>query len=482
MLRTIEPGEMRRIERRAFDAGVPSLLLMEAAARAVFSALCARMGEERGGRVLFACGAGNNGGDALAAARLYALDGGEAVVWLPRGAGTPDAQKNLAYLRQLDGVTFLEGALPEDALVHARFAVDGLLGTGLRGAPEEDMARAIRVINAQGARVIAVDVPSGMDALTGSIADDLCVRAEATVTFHRPKQGLYLTRRREYAGDIVLADIGLPPRMDDAPGIPAYQQSDLAALLPPRSRDAHKGDCGRVVIYAGSLGMAGAAAMAGKACLRAGAGLVTMICPEDIMQIMQITLPNAMCMDRAGIPARVPPHHALLFGCGIWENEPEWADIQALFDPALPSVWDAGALNLLARHPMTLGDKAVITPHAAEAARLLHCDLEAILCEPLRSARELSARYGCTAALKGATTVIAGAGGDIALNVVGTPALAKGGSGDALAGVIAALLCEMPPFAAARTGCLWHGVAGLRAEKKHGVRGALTGEVIDELY
>lgn len=481
MHRTIEPAEMQRIERAAFTQGVPSILLMEQAAQAVARTLEDMLGDCEGRHVLFVAGCGNNGGDALAAARLFDKMGGKATVWLPMGCKTPDALSNLAYLKLNPLITVIEGELPSDAL-YIDAIVDGLLGTGLKNAPEGAALEAIRFINRQDVPVLAIDVPSGMDAQTGTAQEDACVHADCTVTFHRAKTGLYVTNRRAYVGELVIADIGLPDICDDAPGYLVPDDFDLPRFLPPRTRDMHKGACGRVVLYAGSMGMSGAAAMAGRASLRAGAGLATVICPQEVMPILQTQLPNAMCVDRTRLPGYVPQHDAYVFGCGIIEDDRAWQDILSLHDESVPIVWDAGALNLLALHPMDIGKNTVLTPHAAEAARLLGCTLAAILSDPVSAAKAIVRKYNCgVVALKAATTVVTD-GERVSLNVIGTPALAKGGSGDALAGILGALLAGgVPPFEAAQGACLWHGMAGLKAEEKFGQRGVLTGDVADAL-
>ena len=481
MHRTIDPAEMQRIERAAFAQGVPSILLMEQAAQSVACTLIDMLGECEDRHVLFVAGCGNNGGDALAAARLFVKMGGEATVWLPLGCKTPDAQSNLAYLKLHPTVAIIEGELPCEAL-YIDAIVDGLLGTGLKNAPEGTALDAIRFINRQDAPVLSIDVPSGMDAHSGAAQEDSCVHADCTVTFHRVKTGLYITNHRAYAGDVVIADIGLPESCDDAAGYLVPDAQDLPRFLPPRTRDMHKGACGRLVLYAGSMGMSGAAAMAGRASLRAGAGLATVICPQEVMPILQTQLPNAMCVDRTRLPGYVPLHDAYVFGCGIIEDDRAWQDILSLHDESVPTVWDAGALNLLSLHPMDIGKNTVLTPHAAEAARLLHCTLGDILADPVSAAKAIVEKYHCgVVALKAATTVITD-GEKVSLNVIGTPALAKGGSGDALAGILGALLAGgMPPFEAAQGACLWHGLAGLKAEERLGQRSVLTGDVADAL-
>ena len=468
----ITPARMREAEQTAFAAGVPSLLLMETAARAAFDALRGLL--PAGGRAVFLCGPGNNGGDGLAMARMWHLAGGKAQIVLPQPPQTANAQTNLRYAQAL-GIaikTDSAGLDRPDALV------DALFGTGFHGALAENSAAGELVswANAQDCPILAVDIPSGMDGLSGAVAG-ACVRASETVTFHCAKRGLLLTAHPELVGRLIVADIGLPP---EQAGLAYAEADDLALLLPPRRQNAHKGDCGRVLVFAGSEGMAGAASMAALACLRAGSGLVTVLCPRDIIPILQKTAPNAMCCAAEEHPDL--PHDVLLAGCGLAETEETWAELLRLSAAGKPAVWDAGALNLLARHPQPLGERAFITPHVGEAARLLGTSTTEVLADLPEAARRLSQKYACNVALKSAVTAICTADGQQALNVVGTPALAKGGSGDALAGILASLLGQgLTPLAAMQAACLWHGLAGRLAAARYGVRSALTGEVIDML-
>ncbi len=461
----VTPEEMRGVEQAAFQRGVSSLLLMETAARRAFERLCALL--PRGGRVVFLCGPGNNGGDGLAMARMWRMAGNEAAVALPQTPRTPDAQTNYRYASAL-GIPVTPGIGGR-----ADAVVDALFGTGFRGAvdPESDMGRLIAAANGMGCPILSVDIPSGMDGLTGAAAG-ACVRADETVTFHAVKRGLVFAARPELAGEITVADIGLAQTV----GIP--WADELSELLPPRALTAHKGDCGRVAIFAGSEGMAGAAVMAAKACLRAGSGLVTVICPREIIPILQKTVPNAMC--RAAEEQPDIPCGARLLGCGLAETAETWRELMRLHDENTPEVWDAGALNLLAKQPMKLGKNACITPHLGEAARLLGQDVADIAADPIAAARALSGLYGCGVALKSAVTVMCDAEGNLAVNAVRAPALAKGGSGDALAGILASLLGQgLRGLRAMQAACLWHGLAGKIAGERCGVRAALTGDVID---
>ena len=514
----LTPEEMRRVEQKAFSLGVPSLLLMEHAAISVVDELQKALGGScRNKRALFLCGTGNNGGDGLAAARLFAMREGIATVYLSGQPKTPDAKANLAWAREM-GLDMLDlSALTEEELpfMEGGFRlgfdgfVDALLGTGLRGAPEGLTKQLIDAANNDAMDgslpMIAVDIPSGIDGKTGA-APGAFIRANITVTFHAPKRGLYLTRRRDAVGKIVVADIGLWA-MDYACGTldpdweecPCTVNTEKALLhLPARKIDAHKGSENRVLIYAGQLGMAGAAAMCMKAAVAAGAGLTTAACEKELIPILQTLEPNAMCVDIGDAVQNPPSYDVLALGCGLGQSEEKWQNILRLWDPEKPSVWDADALNMLSRHPMKLGMLAVITPHPGEAARLLGWSVEQILADKLKTARTLSEKYDCTAVLKGDVTVICSQGKDgpvCRLNAIGSPALAKGGSGDALTGILAACLKKEPRLSGlpdsliscntghnAALACLWHGMAGIVGEEKFGQRELTTSQLISCLH
>jgi len=472
MRHIITPEQMRRVEQAAFDAGVLSLDLMERASRAVADALVHMLGGAAGKTVVFFCGAGNNGGDGLAAARLFALQGGQAHIVLMDEPSTPDAGTNLHRAKQM-GLPVHEDLPPH---IHTDAAVDALFGIGLNRPLEGRAAALVHQINALGVPVLAVDIPSGMDALTGRSLG-VTVRAQRTITFHRLKTGHCLAADQEALGALTVANIGLmdPPDMQ---AFEALEEGDLATQLPVRPRAAHKGSNGRVLLYCGSLGMAGAAAMAALGCLRAGAGLVTIACDERIIPVLQVLAPNATCLPLAQALDAPPRHDVLLAGCGLGKGPGVWQGLSRLYDAGQPAVLDADALNLLAQHPMRLGSRTVITPHVGEAARLLDQTPEQVAGDMLAAGRALHARYGGVSLLKSHCSMITD-GERQGLNTVGSPVLAKGGSGDALAGIVAGLMAQgMAAYDAARTGALWLGKASLLAEQRHGVYSALTGEVL----
>lgn len=503
MLRTITPSEMKRVESRVMqETSITGEALMQNAAAHVARAV-RRRAAGRAGQVVCLCGTGNNGGDGLAAMRMLAQEDPafRGVCWLLPGRLSADAQRELERLREAveDRVAVRRAedglALPQEAAC----AVDALFGTGL-SRPLEGMAlaacEALQALAEAGVPVVAVDIPSGLNGETGQVMG-AAVRACETVTFHRPKPGLYLGQGPDYAGEITVADIGLTApeaaALDDADGMRVLERGER--LLPPRARTAHKGSFGRVVLWAGSRGMAGAAAIAATAALRAGAGLVTVACPDDVVDVVQTLCPCATCAplstedeDAAweALSAALERADALGAGCGLGQGPMAAALMERLLrflhGRALPCVLDADALNLLARRPAWLADGAaiVLTPHPGEAARLLGVSTAEILADVPGAAVRIRRRYGAAVVLKGARSVLCAEEGR-ALNPFGTPAMAKGGSGDALTGVTAALLAGRAAGAYAmddlflmQAACALHGLAGERASRRYGERGALA--------
>lgn len=475
MKRAVSPAFMRAWEQRAFARGVSAIDLMENAACALRDALKEKFGSLDQRRILFVCGGGNNGGDGLACARLCKERGADTAVWLLKDPQTEEAKANAD---RLGNIPVLRGALPD--LTGYDAVVDALFGTGLSRPLEGAALKAVRAINAQDVFVLSVDIPSGMDGFQGT---GECVRADRTLCLACLKTGVLLADQ-EKTGAVRVCDIGLTdqdlPEEKEGSFLWA-EEGDLPALLPHRKQNAHKGDCGHVLLYAGSRGMAGAAAMAAKACLRGGAGRVTIACDEDIEPILQTLVPNAMCsrIDRAGEIA----YGVLAAGCGLGRSLEKWEHLCCLLDRGFPAVLDADALTMLAEHPLRLSPHTVLTPHVGEAARLLHVSNQEVMNDQVAAARRIHQKYGGAVLLKSAVSVLYD-GRDTALNIVGTPALAKGGSGDALTGILAAVLSQQKQtdmMAAMQASALWLGLAGRAAEQEQGVYSVLTGDVIDAM-
>ena len=482
---TITPSGMQALEKDYMTRfGVSSALLMEHAAQGVCAALQRRC---PGGRALFLCGTGNNGGDGYAAARLWQAAGGRADILEMTDQPRGDALMNRTLALQAGVSIRLAG--PETVLPEGDIIVDALFGTGLTRPVEGDALALIRLAQASGRPVIAVDIPSGLSGLTGEVLGEALPAVE-TVTFHRIKQGLLLGKGPVYAGEITVQPILIPADYGDQAGLRCMISEDLR-LIPPRPVDGHKGTFGRAVLLAGSPGMAGAAAFAVNACVKTGAGLTTVLCRESILPVVQTLAPAAVCIplpERRGrltadayalADEALSTADAAALGCGLGQRDDLVPLLERFARAECPVVWDADALNLLARHRAIRPRKAaVMTPHPGEAARLLGCSVAEITADSL-SALERLTQLAPYVLLKGARTLMTD-GAHTAVNRFGTPAMAKGGSGDVLTGILTGLLAQHLPVTTLETiqlAALIHGLAGIRAERVHG-EGCVTPDAL----
>jgi hydroxyethylthiazole kinase-like uncharacterized protein yjeF len=487
-----EADEMRATDSFAIEEkGVPSLDLMERAARGLADVVAARAGD---GPIRVVVGKGNNGGDGLAAARML-RDEGRAVDVLATGDLSElqgDAKANLDRL---------PGAAPEDfhpeKLADSGAIVDAMLGTGFGGEPREPIAGAIEAINAQDTVVIACDVPSGVNATNGEV-EGKAVRADATATFHGTKVGLHVAPGKWHAGEVLVVDIGIPE------GAPAPEAAGLITpraidLVPHRPPDGSKFKSGVVVIAGGSRGLTGAPTMVALSAQRTGAGYVQVAVPESAEQALELRLLEAMTR---GCPEGEDGTHSeegvetvlgmteragcLVLGPGIGKGDDPGAFARALARQVeIPLLIDADGLNALAGELESLQGRAaptVLTPHEAELGRLLEVDSGEVAEHRLEHAREAASRSGAIVLLKGDDTIVARPEGPVAISPGATPALATAGTGDVLSGLIGALLSKgVEPFAAASAGALAHAFAGKHAAAKLGADHVVAGDVIDAI-
>jgi len=476
---------------RALDAWeiekrrVPGFTLMTRAAEGALKVLRGRWPQAK--RVAVVCGAGNNGGDGYVLARLARAAGLDALVL---AAAPPDKLDGDARRAQEEWLATGGSAHPfaADALSGSDLIVDALLGIGLDGPPRPDALAVIRAINAAKRPVMSLDIPSGVNADSGAV-HEAAVRAEITVTFVALKSGLFLGAGAEHAGVVLVDDLGVvaPMLPKFTPLMRRIDESELAASLPRRARESHKGSNGRLLIVGGGPGMPGALRLAGEAALRVGAGLVRVAGVAENLVAVTATRPELIYLPVSSVTNLEEPMRAadvLAIGPGLGTSD--WA--QRLWSTALsagvPTVADADALNLLALSPGKLPTGWVITPHPGEAARLLGTDTAAVQGDRLGAARELHSRYGAVTVLKGAGTLVAsGAPGapEIAICERGNPGMATAGMGDVLTGVIAGLRAQGGESAqAARIGVLVHALAGDSAARG-GQRGLVASDVIGEL-
>ena len=480
---------------RALDAWevekrrVPAYTLMTRAAEGALKILRARWPQAK--RVAVVCGAGNNGGDGYVLARLARQAGLEALVL---AAAPPDKLGGDARRAMEEWVATGGSAHPfmADALSGSDVIVDGLLGIGLAGAPRAETLAVIRAINGAKRPVLALDIPSGVNADSGAVAE-AAVRAEVTVSFVALKSGLFLGEGPEHAGVVLLDDLGVvaPLAPQFAPLMRRIDEGELALGLPRRARESHKGTHGRVLIIGGGAGMPGALRLAGEAALRVGAGLVTVAGVRDNLVAVTATRPELIYLPvpaNAGMEDAIRACDVLAIGPGLgtgdWARR-LWASARSA--SGIVAVVDADALNLLAANPARLPENWIITPHPGEAARLLGVDTRAVQADRLGAARELHSRYGAVTVLKGAGTLVAGtatAGAaplELAICDRGNAGMATAGMGDVLTGVIAGLRAQTgDSIVAARLGVLIHALAGDSAAQG-GQRGLIASDVIGEL-
>jgi len=508
-MKLVTAEQMRELDRVAIrERGIPSMDLMERAGAAV--ARCAASVIADGGlrrRVLLFAGKGNNGGDAFVAARHLEAEGIKTKTILLSGRGdiTGDARENLQRLEQMGADLVRAETLEEleglrECAAAFDLVIDGILGTGVKGNVSGHFAGAIVFICGLHRVVVAIDVPSGLDATSGR-ACGVAVRASATVTMGLPKLGLVRADGIEHSGRIRVADIGLPEDMvRNAPGEGDLTvEQDLYNLFPPRRRVSHKGDYGRILIVAGSPGMAGAACLAASAAMRAGSGLVTVAVPRSLNPILEVKLTEAMTLplpETAGGTLGKEAGEAILrvadrfdiavIGPGL-SRHPETVRMVRMLAANLPApmLIDADGINALAEDVSILKkitSQVILTPHPGEMARLLKRDTAAILSDRLAAAGGFARDYGITLVLKGALTVVATAEGGTSINASGNPGMASGGSGDVLSGVIASFWGQgMSPADAARAGVFIHGDAGDRAALRLGERALIATDIIERL-
>ena len=503
-MKLVTSDAMRAIDRECIDnLGIPGLELMEKAGVGSVRFLERRVGSLNGQRVTIICGKGNNGGDGFVMARELKERGAEVSVYLVGRCAevSGDARVNLERLGPQEVVELHEAEDAEQALAAmraSRVVVDALFGTGFEGEPRGLAGTAVSHINACDTPVLAVDVPSGLNATTGR-AEGECVSATWTCTMGLPKIGFYVGEGPDRTGSIQVVDIGIPAEVLKAAAIHdnVLTTAEAAALLPGRPRDGHKGTFGSVLVVAGSVGYTGAAALASMAALRCGAGLVTLGVPSSLNDVLEakvtevITRPLSETDARSISTEAVPLVHELLesadalaIGPGVSRHPETAAAIREVVNAAsVPCVVDADGLNALSLEDLGKRDAKgplVLTPHPGEMSRLCGRTVAEIQAARSEIAREVAAAAGATVVLKGASTVVADPDGELYLNPTGNSGLATAGSGDVLTGVIAALLARgTAGLKAAALGAFVHGLAGDVAAEKRGEMGMVAGDVLE---
>ena len=551
-MKVLTTEEMRRIEKETDAAGVSYATMMENAGRAVAEAcppfIPPNFGGEREGvtdkRILVLVGPGNNGGDGLVAGRYLHDTGAQVTFYVWRRSVEGDGNFRLASERDIpvlwaeedDDFATLRRLLGESDVV-----IDALLGTGvtlpLRGSLREiltvvgeEIRRRRKLEKKEGLfspslpsftapssfpALVAVDVPTGLDCDTGTI-DPAAVPADLTVTFGFPKRGQFLFPGAEYVGQLIVADIGIPPHLADDVQVELATPEMVRELLPPRPISAHKGTFGKALVVAGSVNYTGAAYLASAAATRVGTGLVTLALAESIHPILAsklsevtflllpqdigVLIPDAIKV----LSERIPDYDALLLGPGLGHDRKTIQFVQQLLSVETgkrerigflaseeaeegklslpPLIIDADGLNALADTPNwweQLKGLSILTPHPGEMSRLTGLTVREIEADRLGVARQMAEKWRQVVLLKGAYTVIANPGGRVVINPFANPGLATAGSGDVLAGAIVGFLAQgLAPFDAAVAGAYVHGLAGELVRQELGGAGMVAGDLL----
>lgn len=497
-MKIVTADEMRRIDRETIGQyGIPSAVLMERAGLAVAERVRAEYPPKK---IIVLCGAGNNGGDGIVAARhLHTWGYRTSVRMVMRRANFSDECSVQLKIAEKFGVTVVFGSTITAADLHGAVVIDALFGTGLSKPLAGALAAVVRTVNESGVPVISIDIPSGISADTGQV-QGAAIRAAQTITFGLPKRGHILHPGADYTGRLSVADIGFPCALTQDPRIPAetVTADDAAFLLPARPAASYKNQFGHVLVIAGSPGKTGAALMTARACLRAGAGLVTIGAPESLMDIfmgrvteeMLIPLPDSGDGTLAPFAADEILRQirgrfdVLAIGPGLGASPEVHAVVRELVvRSVVPLVIDADGLNALAGQSGVLHNaKAplILTPHPGELRRLdpnVPADRSRI-----DGAIGFAKAYGVTLVAKGAPSITATPDGHALVNTTGNAGMATAGTGDVLTGIIAGLAAQkMRPSSAAALGVYLHGLAGDIAAVRLGQHALIATDLISTL-
>ena len=481
-MKIVTPEQMKNIDARAVQLGVPSLLLMENAASAVVSEL-----PTNAQTFLVVCGSGNNGGDGYAIARHLFCSGKQVYILKASDPKTEDATIN--YKIALD---FKIPFVTIEELCEYDVIVDALLGTGISGDVRDNERKIIEYINSSNSYICSVDIPSGTDGKSGAVCG-ISVKADKTVTFALYKQGQFWT---DNTGKLVLKNISIPTAAIDDEDIKTNvtDYSFVKSLLPKRVSTAHKGSCGKVFVVAGSEGMTGAARLCCEAALRTGTGLLRLAIPKALNIVMERTLTEAMTVPVSEIDGAISADSAeqilpyidnsdaLLIGCGLSTKVGVKESFAKIISQCnVPMVIDADGLNLLADNLELIRNKnVVLTPHPVEFSRLSGLSITEINQDRVKNASDFAVKYGVTVVLKGKGTVIALPDGCSYINNTGNEGMATGGSGDVLAGMVVSLIGQgLNTWEAAIAAVFLHGLCGDIAKEYKGIYSMLPSDMVN---
>ncbi|MHB1418727.1 MAG: NAD(P)H-hydrate dehydratase [Bacillota bacterium] len=508
-MKVVTAEEMRMLDERATsEYNIPGVMLMENAGLQVVRYIGALLKEEvKGKRVLIFAGKGNNGGDGFVVARHLINQGADVKVFLlcrPEEI-VGDAGLNLSILNKIEAkIHPLQSEKDLQrmgiALLHAEVVVDAIFGTGFKGAAMGIQAKAIEILNETGKTIVAVDIPSGLEAGTGKVHGP-CIRAHHTITFGLPKLGMILEPGANMVGRLWVADISLPQALLVSRDLrrSLITPTWCRQTLPVRQSSDHKGTFGHVLVVGGSEGLTGAVAMAGEAALRSGAGLVTVAVPRSLHPIMEIkttevmtrplpeTIEKSLSQEGADkVLELVEQASVVILGPGMSRNSSTAALVRMLISRIkVPMILDADALHALAQDTTLLRETPVakvLTPHPGEMSSLLNTTVGKVQDNRLKVAEDAARQWGTITVLKGARTIVALPDGRTFVNTSGNPGMATGGTGDVLSGIIGGLIAQgIAPSNAAAIAVYVHGAAGDIAVGEKGQMGMTAGDLLASL-
>ncbi len=483
---------IRECDRLAMQIyGIGSIVLMENAASAVVDAVGSEYNIQGLNAAVF-CGAGNNGGDGFAVARRLSIKGANVSVFvMPGVAPKGDALINCKILEKMD--IPISDASADLELMHFDVVIDAIFGTGLSRDVEGEISDIIDNINQNARYIMSVDIPSGVDANTGKILGN-CIRAHETVTFLAYKRCMFLFDGCEACGRVTVADISIPSELLDRCDISLTDREFVCDIIKKRKRNTHKGDYGKLLIIAGSEGLTGAAAMSANSAVRMGAGLVTVGICKALNPVLEAKLTEPMTLALkdtdghlsreayAAISEKMKKSTAVLFGPGLGRSDDVAYLLKMILSEAeIPVIIDADGIAVLSREDITNSKCSVIlTPHTGEMSALSGLSCEYIEENRIDVSRAVAEELGACVILKGCHTIVTGANGKQYINNTGNPGMATGGSGDVLAGMVAALVARgtQEEYASAAAVYL-HGVAGDIAREKFGEEAMRPTDIID---
>ena len=498
MLKVCTAEEMRNIDRKAIDGGIPGIVLMENAGIRCVDELLKKFKDIKGLKVGIFSGKGNNGGDGFVIARHLLRLGASVDVFTVLGREfSGDAKISFDMLLGTDCTVMDNTEFPEYEIPMYDIVIDAIFGTGMKGGVEGDVTDIIEAINRNAKFIMSVDVPSGINSDTGEVLG-ACIKADMTVTFQCYKRGLLLYPGADYAGEIKCVDICIPKNIVSDIKTSIIDESFSKSVFPKRCNNSQKGDYGKVLIIAGSEGMSGAAYLAGEAAIRSGSGLVTVACPSEINSVLEAKTTEVMtyplksqngAISKEAIPELLeilPRFDAVLFGPGLGRSEDVEAVLKAVVKECeVPLIIDADGLFALCKNEDIISEckcSLILTPHEMEMSRLTGYDVDYIAENRLDISRQFSEENGVTLILKGHHTAVTSLDGMQYINIKGNSGMATAGSGDVLAGICVSLSARgVTEDEASALAVFIHSLAGDIAAEKCGENGVVATGILENI-